>query len=119
MKGFIIDTEFVWGFQARVIGLSKTPPSFYYPPPSTFLGALAESIARRENLGEKEGLKALEKLSENLFAIGLRPLNCLPLINISIENIAKVLALLATQGNYTYIDKMGYVPSKDSFISLS
>jgi hypothetical protein len=40
-------------------------------------------------------------------------------LNISIENIAKVLALLATQGNYTYIDKMGYVPSKDSFISLS
>ena len=34
-------------------------------------------------------------------------------INVSIENIAKVLALLATQGNYTYIDKMGYVPSKD------
>jgi CRISPR-associated protein Csa5 len=39
-------------------------------------------------------------------------------INISIENIAKVLALLATQGNYTYIDKMGYVPSKDLFISF-
>ena len=34
-------------------------------------------------------------------------------LNISIENIAKVLALLATQGNYTYIDKLGYVPSKD------
>jgi hypothetical protein len=40
-------------------------------------------------------------------------------INISIENIAKVLALLATQGNYTYTDKLGYVPSKDSFIPLS
>jgi CRISPR-associated protein Cas5a/b/c len=94
MKGFIIDTEFVWGFQARVIGLSKTPPSFYYPPPSTFLGALAESIARRENLGEKEGLKALEKLSENLFAIGLRPLNCLPL---KFEDINRIVAIKITQ----------------------
>jgi len=34
-------------------------------------------------------------------------------MNVSIENVSKVLALLATQGNYTYIDKMGYVPSKD------
>lgn len=37
-------------------------------------------------------------------------------LNISIENISKVLALLASQGNYTYIDKLGYVPSKDLLI---
>jgi hypothetical protein len=39
-------------------------------------------------------------------------------INISIENIAKVLALLATQRNHIYIDKLGYISSKDSFISF-
>ena len=97
MKGFIVDTEFVWGFQARVIGLSKTPPPFYYPPPSTFLGALAESISRRENLGEKEGLKVIEKLSENLLAIGLRPLNCMPL---RFEDMNRIIAIKITKGKH-------------------
>ena len=39
-------------------------------------------------------------------------------MNVSRENIAKVLALLTTQGNYTYIDKMGYISSKVLFISF-
>jgi CRISPR-associated protein Cas5, Apern subtype len=95
MKGFLIDAEFVWGFQSRVIGLSKTPPSFYYPPPPTFLGALAESISRRENLGEKEGLKVIEKLSDNLLAIGLRPLNCMPL---RFEDINRIIAIKLAKG---------------------
>ncbi|AIG98868.1 type I-A CRISPR-associated protein Csa5 [Archaeoglobus fulgidus] len=32
----------------------------------------------------------------------------------SFDNLAKVLAVLvAEQGSYTYVDKLGYVPSKD------
>ncbi|HIP58774.1 MAG TPA: type I-A CRISPR-associated protein Cas5 [Archaeoglobus profundus] len=79
MIGFIVDVEFVWGFQARVIGLSKTSPSFYYPPPTTFIGAMAEVIAKNEKFGEQRSLKLMNKLSENLLAIGLRPLNCKPI----------------------------------------
>lgn len=75
--GFIIDTEFVWGFTARVVGLSKTAPSFLYPPPSTFLGSLAEVIAKKHALGEKVGLNVISSLSKNLLAIGVRPINCI------------------------------------------
>jgi len=92
MIGFIVDTEFIWGFQARIAGLSKTSPSFYYPPPTTFLGALAEVIAKEEQIGESEGRKIIERLSENLLAIGVRPLNCIPL---KYEDINKIIMIRA------------------------
>ncbi len=95
MIGFIIDTEFVWGFQARVIGLSKTSPSFYYPPPTTFLGALAEVIAKENEIGEREGRKVVRRLSENLLAIGVRPLNCKP---IKYEDLNRIIAVKITSG---------------------
>jgi CRISPR-associated protein Csa5 len=35
-------------------------------------------------------------------------------INMSLSELAKALAVLVTEeGNYTYVDKLGYVPSRD------
>lgn len=95
MIGFRVKLEFVWGFQARVAGLSKTNPSFYYPPPTTFLGALAESIARKNCLGERKGLAIIPALSEKLLAIGFRPMNFIP---IKYEDINRILAVKITSG---------------------
>ncbi len=95
MIGFIVDTEFVWGFQARIVGLSKTSPSFYYPPPTTFLGALAEVIAKEKKTGEEEGRKIIAKLSENLLAIGVKPVNCKP---IKYEDLNRIIAVKITSG---------------------
>ena len=90
MIGYIVDVEFVWGFQARIAGLSKTPPSFYYPPPTTFLGALAEVIAKEYEVGESKGREIIPKLSENLLAIGWRPINCFPLKYADINRIITI-----------------------------
>jgi CRISPR-associated protein Cas5a/b/c len=95
MIGFIVDTEFVWGFQARIVGLSKTSPSFYYPPPTTFLGALAEVIAREYNIGEDLGRFVINELSRNLLAIGFRPLNCVP---IKYEDLNRLIMIRAVGG---------------------
>ncbi len=95
MIGFIVDVEFVWGFQARIVGLSKTSPSFYYPPPTTFLGALAEVVAKDEGVGEREGREIIPKLSKNLLAIGVRPINCKPL---KYEDLNRIIAVKITSG---------------------
>ncbi|MGC8933473.1 MAG: type I-A CRISPR-associated protein Cas5a [Candidatus Methanodesulfokora sp.] len=92
---FSADLEFVWGFQARAAGLSKTPPSFYYPPPTTFLGALAESIARKIGIGESAGREMITALSRNVLAVGIRPINCVPL---KYEDINKIIAVKWTSG---------------------
>jgi len=98
MIGYIVDVEFVWGFQARIAGLSKTPPSFYYPPPTTFLGALAEVIAKDYKIGESKGREIISKLSENLLAIGWKPINCIP---IKYADINRILAVRIVSGIYT------------------
>lgn len=95
MIGYIVDIEFVWGFQARIAGLTKTSPSFYYPPPTTFLGALAEVIAKENNIGENEGKRIIPKLGNNLLAIGWKPLNCIP---IKYADINKIIAIKETSG---------------------
>ncbi len=95
MIGFIVDTEFVWGFQARIVGLSKTSPSFYYPPPTTFLGAMAEVIAKENNVGEDLGRFIVNELGGNLLAIGVRPINCIP---IKYEDLNRVIAVKITSG---------------------
>lgn len=95
MIGFIVDTEFVWGFQARIVGLSKTSPSFYYPPPTTFLGALAEVIAKENNIGEDLGRFIINELSRNLLAIGFRPLNCVP---IKYEDLNRIIMVRTVGG---------------------
>jgi CRISPR-associated protein Cas5a/b/c len=95
ITAFIVDVEFVWGFQARVVGLSKTSPSFYYPPPTTFLGALSESISKKLEIGESAGRKIIKILSNNLLALGVRPLNCIPL---KYEDINKIISVKITSG---------------------
>jgi len=95
MIGFIIDTEFVWGFQARIVGLSKTSPSFYYPPPTTFLGAMAEVIAKENSVGEDLGRLIINELGGNLLAIGVRPINCVP---IKYEDLNRVIMIRAVGG---------------------
>lgn len=92
---FLVDIEFLWGFQARIAGLSKTSPSFYYPPPSTILGALSEAIARKNYLGEREGKKLIPLLSQDLLAIGFRAKNYIPL---KYEDLNKIIAVKLTSG---------------------
>ena len=95
MIGFIVDVEFVWGFQANDVGSSKTPSPFYYPPPTTFLGALSESIAKDHGLPEKDVRESLLALSKELLAVGLKPLNCLP---VKYEDINRIIAIKRTAG---------------------
>lgn len=95
MIGFIADYEFVWGFQARIVGLSKTSPSFLYPPPTTFLGALAEVIAKENSFGEERGMEMVSEISKKLCAIGFRALNCVPL---KYSDINRILAVKITGG---------------------
>jgi len=90
MIAFIADYEFSWGFQARIAGLSKTSPSFHYPPPTTFLGALAETVAKDLAIPESKGRNLMAKISDNLLAIGFRPLNCIP---IKYSDINRILSI--------------------------
>ena len=94
--GFLVDIEFVWGFQTRVAGLSKSSPSFYYPPPTSFLGALAESLAKKYDVGESKGRELITSISQNLLAIGIRPINCFP---IKYEDINRIIAVKITGGS--------------------
>jgi len=95
LVGFKVDVEFIWGFQAKVAGYSKTSPSFYYPPPTTILGAVAESLAKENNIGEKKGKEIIPRLAQNLLALGIRPLNCVP---IRFSDINKLIAIKITGG---------------------
>jgi len=93
--GYIFDVEFCWGFQACIAGLSKTSPSFYYPPPTTVLGAIAETLAKEYKIGEDKGRELIPKLSEELLALGVRPLNCTPM---RYEDINRRIAVKVTGG---------------------
>ena len=96
MIAFKIDIEFIWGFSSNVAGLSKTPQPFLYPPPSTLIGALAASIAKRENFGENEYKTMLiPSLSRNLLAIGVKPLNCIP---IRYSDINRIICISRKRG---------------------
>ncbi len=98
MIGFLVDLEFVWGFQSKVVGYSKSSPAFTYPPPTTFLGAISEVLAKKHSLGEQEGRSIIWALSSNLLAIGVKPLNCIPL---KYADINKVIAIRRTgEGQY-------------------
>jgi len=97
MKAFLVDVEFDWGFQARVVGLSKTSPSYDYPPPTTFLGALSESLSRRHLLGEDTKISnaLLRALASDTLALGVRPLNCRPL---KYSDVNRIIAYKITKG---------------------
>ncbi len=90
MIGFLVDLEFVWGFQSKVAGYSKSSPAFTYPPPTTFLGAIAEVLAKKHSLGEQEGRSIIGALSSNLLAIGVRPLNCVPLRSLDMNKVIAI-----------------------------
>jgi len=108
--GYIVETEFLWGFQANVIGLSKTPPSFYYPPPTTFLGALAEVLAKEHGIGEERGKEIIPAISRNLSAIGVKPVNCFP---VKYEDINRIITVKKTSGRY-YPDPKDLAKSFDA-----
>jgi len=98
MLGFVFDVEFIWGFQAKIVGYSKTSPSFHYPPPTTILGAIAEQLAKENKIGENKGKEIIPKLSQNLLALGIKPLNCIP---VKFSDINRLIAIRKTgEGDY-------------------
>ncbi len=99
MKAYKLRIEFVWGHQSRIIGLSKTNPSYYYPPPTTILGAVAEPIAKEYKLGENPTTtrRLLSTISKNLLAIGLRPVNTIP---VKYMDINKIIAVRVRKEKY-------------------
>ena len=111
--GFITDMEFIWGFQTRVAGLSKTSPSFQYPPPSVILGSIAESIAKKNGVGENKGKMLIPALSRELLAIGLKPLNCCP---VRYQTLGRIIAIRESGGveypNPKYISKSFDAPAR-------
>lgn len=90
MKGFLFDVEFDWGFQARVAGMSKTSPSYIFPPPTSILGALSEAYARRKGLSESKSVETMQKLSNRLLTLAYKPLNAIP---ITFQDINKIVAI--------------------------
>ena len=98
MRGFLFDVEFMWGFQARVAGMSKTSPSYIFPPPSSILGTLAESYARRKGFSEGKSVETMHKLSNELLALAYRPINAIPIV---FQDLNKIIAI-RTAGGITY-----------------
>ncbi|MEM0233594.1 MAG: type I-A CRISPR-associated protein Cas5a [Candidatus Nezhaarchaeales archaeon] len=94
MKGFLADVEFMWGFQTRVVGMSKTSPSFQLPPPTTVLGAIAEAYARRRNLSENKSLATMQHLAKNLLALTYKPLNVMPVVY---QDLNRIIAIRVSQ----------------------
>lgn len=107
-----IQIEFVWGHQSRIIGLSRSNPSFYYPPPTTIMGAIAESLSKRYGLGEKPSTarKLISSISGKLLAIGVRPINAVP---IKYMDINKIIAVKKT-GREFYPDPREIAKSFDA-----
>jgi len=108
---FLVDIEFVWGFQARIVGLSRTSPSFHYPPPTTFLGALSQSIARELGIGEHDGKELISLIGRNVLALGVRPINCVPL---TYEDINRIIAVRVLHGREHYPEPSDLAGSYDS-----
>lgn len=95
MKGFLVDIEFMWGFQSRVVGMSKSSPSFALPPPTTVLGAIAEAYARRKGQGEGDAPGTLRNLAGNLLALAYKPLNAIPL---TYQDLNRIIAIRVSGG---------------------
>ncbi|MEM0083865.1 MAG: type I-A CRISPR-associated protein Cas5a [Candidatus Methanomethylicia archaeon] len=95
MKGFLFDVEFNWGFQARIAGMSKTSPSYIFPPPTSILGALSEAYARRKGLSESKSVETMNRLSTKLLALSYKSLNAIP---ITFQDINKIIAIRIAAG---------------------
>lgn len=93
---YVMDVEFVWGYQATIAGLTKTPPPYTYPPPTTLLGAVAEAVARSEGLGESSLTSIMNCLTEDLIAVALKPINCIP---VKYQDINRVIAVRESGGS--------------------
>jgi CRISPR-associated protein (Cas_Cas5). len=89
MRAYSVDIEFMWGFQARVAGLGKSPPSFLFPPPTTLIGAIAASYGRRVGRGEAEGVGLMLELSKSILALSFRTINAIPL---TFMDVGRVIA---------------------------
>ncbi len=98
MKGFLFDVEFMWGFQARVAGMSKSSSSYSFPPPTTILGALAESYSKSRGLSESRSTQTIIELSKKILALGYRSINAIP---ITFQDLSRVLAL-GSRGGINY-----------------
>ncbi|MGC9069356.1 MAG: type I-A CRISPR-associated protein Cas5a [Thermoprotei archaeon] len=98
MRGFLFDVEFMWGFQARIAGMSKTSPSYIFPPPSSILGTLAESYARRKGFSESRSVETMRRLSSDLLVLAYRPMNAIPIV---FQDLNKIIAI-KTAGGITY-----------------
>ncbi|MCD6348545.1 MAG: type I-A CRISPR-associated protein Cas5, partial [Candidatus Korarchaeota archaeon] len=92
---FSADVEFTWGHASRQAGMSKSPSSFLYPPPTTVIGAVAASIGRRLGWGEDRGREIMRLIASKLLAISLRPLNFFPM---RFQDINRILAVKVTSG---------------------
>lgn len=97
MRGFIADVEFMWGFQAGIAGMSKSPASFLLPPPTTILGAIAEAYARRKGFSECRSYVTMCELAKDLLVLTYKFLNAIP---ISYQDLNKIIAVKYTSGIY-------------------
>ncbi|WP_449462202.1 CRISPR-associated protein Cas5 [Tardisphaera miroshnichenkoae] len=98
MKGFLFDVELMWGYATRLAGMAKSAPSFRFPPPTTILGAIAFSYARRNGYGEERSYETLSELAAGTLALSYRPLNSQA---ISFQDINRILAI-RTSGGESY-----------------
>lgn len=109
MKGIVFDVEFLWGFQARVSGMSKSSPSFLFPPPTTVLGAIAEAYARRRGFSEGRTL-TLYELAKNTLALSYKPLN---MIALQFQDINRIISIRTSSEK-----KITYPSTKDPYGSF-
>ncbi|MEM4563555.1 MAG: type I-A CRISPR-associated protein Cas5a, partial [Thermofilum sp.] len=105
MKGFLADVEFIWGFKSRVVGMSKSSPSFLLPPPTTVLGAIAEAYARRKGLSEGRASATMTELAKDLLLLTYKPFNAVPL---SYQDLNRILAVRTSAG-------VSYPSTKDPY----
>lgn len=95
MKGYLVDVEFMWGFQSGAAGMSKSPPSFLLPPPTTVLGAIAEAYARRKGLSESSASETMCRLAKNLLALSYKFLNAVPL---AYQDLGRIVTIRISGG---------------------
>ncbi|MEM2741992.1 MAG: type I-A CRISPR-associated protein Cas5a [Nitrososphaeria archaeon] len=95
MRGFLFDVEFSWGFQARIVGMSKTSPSYIFPPLTSILGALGEAYAKRKGLSEGKSVETMRNLSTKLLALSYKSLNAIPT---TFQDINRVIAIRTAAG---------------------
>jgi|ECHnycMinimDraft_1075156.scaffolds.fasta_scaffold00316_4 CRISPR-associated protein Cas5a/b/c len=95
MRGFSFDVQFHWGFQVRVAGMSKSAPSFLFPPPSTVLGAIAEPYATRRGFSEARVSETLSLMSRATLCLTYKSLNAIPL---SFQDVNRVIAIRTSSG---------------------